>query len=165
MAKVQSSNELEQRLVELRDPDWNVRHVAARELVELGESAVEPLILLLEEDDTYLRGAAAKALGAIGNAAAVKPLVGLFDDENGAVRQEAVRALGLIGVDAVKPLLDNLKNPSATYQKCVVQALKEIRDPAVSDALKSLASDMDIPAALRWEAKLAVNRLREQPQR
>ncbi|MBT5533483.1 hypothetical protein HOK31_10515, partial [Candidatus Poribacteria bacterium] len=65
----------------------------------------------------------------------------------------------------VKPLLDRLKDPSPAFQRCVVQALKEIRDPAVGDALKSLASDMDIPAALRWEAKLAVNRLREQPQR
>ena len=102
---------------------------------------------------------------AIGDKAAVKPLIELFDDENGAVRQEAVRALGLIGVDAVKPLLDNLKNPSAVFQKCVVQSLKEIRDPAVSDALQTLAADMAIPAALRWEAKLAVNRLREQPQR
>ena len=66
MAKVKSSDELEMRLVELRDPDWNVRHVAARALVELGESASESLILLLEEDDTYLRGTAAKCLGEIG---------------------------------------------------------------------------------------------------
>jgi bilin biosynthesis protein len=165
MAKVQSSNELEMRLVELRDPDWNVRHVASRALVDIGESAVESLALLLEEDDNYLRGAAAKCLGEIGGAGGIGPLIDLFDDENGAVRQEAVRALGHIGVDAVKLLLDRIKDPSTTVQRCVVQALKEIRDPGVSPALQTLANDMDIPAALRWEAKIAVNRLREQPQR
>ena len=165
MATVESSNELENALTQLRDPDWNIRHTAARDLVEIGQPAVEPLILLLEEEDSYLRGQAAVCLGRIGDEAAIAPLIAKFDDSYSAVREESVRALGLIGGGAVKPLLAKVNHEKPAVRRCAIQALSSIRDASAHEALLEIADDMEIPASVRWEAKLAVNRLREKPQR
>lgn len=161
MAAVTSPKNLETRLVQLRDPDWNTRYAAARALVEMGEQSVDSLVLLLEEDDHYLRGQAAKCLGAIRDARAVAPLVRLLSDPNGAVRQEAVRALTFIGSDAVAPLMEQVAGGTPTTRRAAIQVLARLKDPSTRPALEAISKDMSEPPATRWEAKLAVNRLRE----
>jgi len=155
--------DLESQLVRLRDPDWNVRYTASRALVELGEEAVDSLIVLLEEDDHYLRGQAAMCLGAIRDSRAVSALVTVLDDPNGAVRQEAVRALGMIGESAVDPLLAVVREGTVGARRAAIQALTAVRNVSARQALEVIARDMDETPAVRWEAKLAVNRLRERP--
>jgi HEAT repeat protein len=161
MAEVKSPKELEMRLVQLRDPDWNVRYIAARALVRIGEEAVDSLVLLLEEDDHYLRGQAAKCLGAIGHERAVVPLLNRLTDSNGAVRQEAVRALIQIGHSAVPALLSKVSDPSPLVRRAAIQALASIRDASTRLTLEAIAKDLTELPAIRWEAKLAMNRLRE----
>jgi HEAT repeat protein len=161
MAKVTAPKDLEMRLVQLRDPDWNTRYIAARALIEMGEDAAESLTVLLDDDNHYVRGQAAKCLGAIGSETAVDALVRRLEDPNGAVREEAVKALGQIGSAAVQPLLERMKDPSPTVRRSAIRSLLAIRDPGARSALEAVAKDLNEVAAVRWEAKLAVNRLRE----
>ncbi|MDA1191155.1 MAG: HEAT repeat domain-containing protein [Candidatus Poribacteria bacterium] len=160
MAKVESPKELETRLVELRDPDWNVRYGASRALVELGDEAVDALIMLIDEDDTFLRGEAIKCLGKIGSADAIAALIDCLGDQNNSIRQDAVRALTLIGAPAVRALSLKIKDDSHVVRRAAIQALSALRDPSVRGDLEAIASDMGEVAAVRWEAKLAVQRLR-----
>ena len=163
MSKVTSPKELETRLVQLRDPDWHQRYAAARALIEIGDEAADALVVLLEDDDHYIRGQVCKCLGAIKSPRAVDPLIERLNDPNGAVRQEAVRALGMMGQPAVQPLLERVKEGSPGMRRGAIHALSTLRDASVRPALEAIAKDMMEPASVRWEAKLAVNRLRETP--
>lgn len=165
MAQIESTNELENALTQLRDPDWNIRHTAARDLIEIGQPAVEPLILLLEEEDSFLRAQAAVCLGRIADPSAIAPLIECFSDSYSAVREEAVRAVGFIGAEAVEPLMDKINHKVSYVRKCAIQALAAIQDASARDALQQIADDMDAYPAVRWEAKLAVNRFREGDQK
>jgi HEAT repeat protein len=71
-------------------------HEAVRAaVVELGTPAVLPLIQALGDGTSYVRAAACRALGAIGDRQAVPPLIQALGDWH--VREAACRALGQIG--------------------------------------------------------------------
>jgi HEAT repeat protein len=70
------------------------RRDAALALSESGdETAVEPLIAALEDDDEFVRALAAKALGEIGDERAIEPLRGALEDNDERVREAAETAL------------------------------------------------------------------------
>ena len=64
----------------LGDKSRRIRRWAERELVEIGEPAVEPLINALEDENWRARWRAADALGKIGEARAIEPLIRSFSD-------------------------------------------------------------------------------------
>ncbi len=65
-------------------------------LVKIGDSAVEPLILALKDDDKTVRQKAAWALGKIGDARAIKPLKQARGDTYDIVKATAIEALNEI---------------------------------------------------------------------
>jgi hypothetical protein len=109
---------------------------------ELGErravSAVQPLIDLLQDDNTQLRNQAVRTLGALGDARAVPSLVALARD--GETGETAIEALGEIGGDEVYPALleIGLNGP-----------------PAVRDRSLRQLFDMPIPKGKRSRAALS----------
>jgi HEAT repeat protein len=91
--------------------DYKSREAATRALIQIGQPAVEPLIATLGESYWSVRGAAAEALGAIGDARAVEPLIAALKDREEGVERMAIRALGWIGdTRAIKPLIDVIRN-------------------------------------------------------
>jgi HEAT repeat protein len=66
-------------------------------LVKIGPLAVEPLISLLKDENSYMRSFAAKALGELGDKRAVQPLVEVLKDEDEQVRKWATEALHKLG--------------------------------------------------------------------
>jgi HEAT repeat protein len=66
-------------------------------LVKIGPPAVEPLISLLKDENSYMRSFAAKALGELGDKRAVQPLVEVLKDEDEQVRKWATEALHKLG--------------------------------------------------------------------
>lgn len=90
-----------------------IRHAAARALVEIGAPAVELLLVALRNEDMGVRHRAAYALGDIGDPRAVHPLTAALKDAYGDVRRAAATALGKIGDSrAVEPLLAMFNNDS-----------------------------------------------------
>jgi len=94
-------------------------------LVELGDSAVEPLIKALRTDkDEVARWAAAEALGEIGDKRAVEPLIETLEqDVHPDVRWHAARALGEIGYEK---LVDALGQTG--YKKAVKSLTEASKD-------------------------------------
>jgi HEAT repeat protein len=108
--------------------------------VQIGASAVEPLIAAIEDQDQNTRRAAATALGQIGDRRAVKPLAAVLKDKSNSddVRQAAIQALGQIGdAHAVKPLIAALKHGGNddNVRRAAAEALGQIGD---ASAVKSL---------------------------
>jgi len=85
----------------------DVRKGAAAGLGDLkDETAVDPLIEALKDEDKYVRKNAAEALGKIGDRRAVGPLIEALKDEDWFVQEKAAAALGKMGDRrAVDPLL------------------------------------------------------------
>ena len=71
----------------------------------MDKRAVEPLLLLLEDQDSNVRKNACESLGKIGGERAVEPLIRMLEDENLDVEKAACVALGMIGDErAAEPL-------------------------------------------------------------
>ena len=114
---------------------------------ELGEVALAPLLVALEQNDDYLvRMRAAITLGKLGDPRAVEDLgVAVKDDDEWPVRQKAADALGELGdARAVDPLIAALREKKGNYsyevQMAAAAALAKIGDPravtALGDAVK-----------------------------
>jgi HEAT repeat protein len=102
-------------------------------LCKIGPAAVKPLILALKDDDPDMRGAAAAALGTIGDVQALKPLTFVLKDEDERVRRAVVWSLRRIA-----PLV--LTHPLQRKRKAAAWVLGRVGTvqavPALIEALK-----------------------------
>ncbi len=120
------------------------RRAAIGKLGEIGDPAVEALVLFMASPEAMIRWNTASALGNTGSERAVPSLIAALDDDNGTVRASAAFALGKIGdLRAVKPLVEafwdrgrGLAGPSAA-------ALGEIGDRSVIPDLERSIDDME----------------------
>jgi len=83
--------------------DEKLGYVAGFVLSQMGEIAVEPLLMTLRDEDPVLRSRAATVLGEIGLAFVRDPLRELLNDRNDQVREAAERAIERIGRAGVEP--------------------------------------------------------------
>lgn len=113
----------------LQHEDTRIWGEASGALIEIGEPAVEPLILALKDVNPRVRWIAAAALGEIGDARAVEPLVNaITTDPERDVRWHAVDSLGKIGdVRAIGPLTQSLKDKDSFVREAARGALKKIK--------------------------------------
>jgi len=104
---------LEKLLAELKSEDCTDREEAAEDLGRLGDiRASDSLIAALEDEEPYVRGAAATSLGVLKVIGAVEPLLDMLKTEYRTdVLRDIAFALGKIGDKrAIEPLRDLLKN-------------------------------------------------------
>ncbi len=73
--------------------DERLGYVASFVVSQMGEVAVEPLLLTLQDDNPVIRARAASALGDIGFARVVRPLRDLMNDRDVQVRRAAEEAI------------------------------------------------------------------------
>ena len=112
----------------LQHEDDSIWSKASGALIEIGEHAVEPLILALKDVNPRVRWIATSDLGAIGDARAVEPLIkAITTDPERDVRWHAVDALGEIGdVRAIGPLTQSLKDEDSYVLEAARGALEKI---------------------------------------
>lgn len=119
-----------QELLELfRDPEPEVRLVAAQVLAERDDSPPAHFVGLLQDNSYEVRLAAVQFLGRIRHRQIVELLVPLLSDQEVLVRQATARALGAIGqASAIEPLVGSLADKDEHMCRIVEQALEQI-DP------------------------------------
>ena len=144
-----------------------VRSSAAITLGQIGtEHGVYVLIQALKNDqDTEVRKAAARALGAIGNKAldAVPILIQALNDQDRRVRGSVAYALGQIGTaeaikaveKAVSTLIQALKDRDAAVRDNAAEVLGMTGKSAVPALIQALQNDQD--ATVRKGAILALS--------
>ena len=130
----------------LREIGWEppddpgaIRYLIAGEawldVVEYGETAIVPLIAILNSPDKEARWHAARTLGEIGKAA-VGPLVDILPDADDDIRWLVVMALAEVGSPAVNPLIRLLADPS--LGDTAAAALLKIGEPAAEACVLAL---------------------------
>lgn len=146
----QPADDTERALLAVARHDWPEN---VQEVIQLGSTAVEPLMTVLKGDRRDMQEHAAKALGEIGDARAVEPLVAALNAYDESTRKAAAEALGQIGDSrALEPLVMVLKD--VYVKQAAVSALQQI-DP---DWKNSEAVKRAVPAfvtALRDESTVA----------
>ncbi len=142
VGRLKNPRSVETLVLLLQDKVPAVRDEAIAALVAIGESAVEPLVAALHNQDWRVRLRATEALCVLKSPTAVEPLVRIVrHDPDTAVRQEAIRALGYIGdKTAVDPLLGVIEEPR--LQVRVIEALGRIGDRSVLPMLFRLVSEL-----------------------
>jgi HEAT repeat protein/photosystem II stability/assembly factor-like uncharacterized protein len=129
-------------LTALADPQPTGRwHAAMGALERMGEPSVEPLVAMLEGQDTDARRNAAQALGWIRSASATEALAyALKNDVDVAVRAKTAWALGEIGDPAAQRALERaqLHDSAIEVQTAAEWALSRL--PAQSEATVDLAT-------------------------
>jgi HEAT repeat protein len=103
------------------------RGTAINVLGDIGNAhAVEPLIVAINDENTYVNMAATEALGKIGTPA-VEPLIALLGNKSTDVRKAAAKTLGKIGdARAVEPLRAALYDENCLMGRAAADALDEI---------------------------------------
>ena len=110
----------------------------------LGRHTVPPLAQALQDEDEWVRRAACKALGEIGDAQAVPHLVQVLQDEDDRVRLEACRALGAIGdSQAIPHLIQALQDREWRVCHAACKALGEIGDAQAIPLLVQILQDTE----------------------
>ena len=122
----------------LKDDIWRVREESAKALGRLGdEDAVENILDLLDDENSYVVEASLKSLGKLGDVSVVDELSEKLDDREASIRIASAEALGEIGEeDAVDQLLGRLEvedNPRVLWS--ISDALSEC-DEGSADRLK-----------------------------
>lgn len=124
--------------------DAGYGHVAQNALVRIGPPAVEPLVAILNDKNTYkaARYQVVEALGQIGDKRAVEPLLGAFYNDSD-VRGSAATALGKLNdVRAVNSLIATLQKDNDFFKrKDAAMALGQFHDPHAQQALIAALQD------------------------
>lgn len=135
--------DVEKAIEVLTDPksDFQAKVFAADRLgrSDGGEPGVSALLGALHDPYAQVRGAAAFALGRLGDLRAVGPLVSALEDHSDEVRCRAAVGLGLIGsVSVLRSTAETEEPEDATIRWAAIQALGNLGHPAVDCLAKAL---------------------------
>ena len=155
--------EIEKLVADLRIVEkkgLNFLNETAKKLTNIGQNAVEPLIIGLKDKNRFVRIGSALALGDIGDIRAVEPLITALEDEDRQVRTYSAEALEKFGdaraFDALMSLLRN-KYEHPETRATAIDALGSIGDSRAKGALQAALHDKD--AFVRWAAEAALKKI------
>ena len=150
---------LDARIADLADPSSEVRRKAAYELVNEGDSAVDPLLLALASGSDTLRYIGAQVLGRIGAPRSAPLLLELSRDANTYVRKEAIIALGKIHIPSLRDTLPDIlqRENEVELRASAIEGLVALRDTLVVGALQTALTDTS--ALVRQSAIAALNKI------
>jgi HEAT repeat protein len=146
----------------------DVRGAAAKALGELkNDTAIEPLILALKDEDRWVRRDAAQALGEFRDARAVEPLIAVLRDlkgeSNEQIRLTVIETLGKLRDNrAVGSLITALKERNYWLRKAAADALGELKDARAVEPL-TIALQDKIPV-VREAVSEALRQIGQQPE-
>lgn len=146
----------------LADPSDNVLLAALSEANWFNDSiSIQPIILLLKNQNPKVREAAANALDGCQNPAAVDPLLLATRDNTAHVRAQAAVTLGRIGdAKAYGRLLELLKDPDAEVRESAVNGLRWLGRREAIEAISALA-EKDPSDSVKQMARRTVRELKQ----
>ncbi|MGB9837879.1 HEAT repeat domain-containing protein [Methanothermobacter sp.] len=117
-------------LEKLSDPSWQTRAVLVEALGEIGSKRAVPRLKRMvsgrkRDENRYVRGKVAEALGLIGDPDALESLIEALNDPYIFVRRKARAAIDLIDVE---PCLERFDNGEISFRYPIFWDLREVKD-------------------------------------
>ncbi len=130
--KKRELKEIAKLVTGLKSENTEIRTESANSLASKGETAVEHILPVLEEDYSGARAAAVYSLGKIGDKSAFKPILEKLRDENIQVQSLAISALGKFrDKRAIEPILPFLRHHEKDMRISAIGALNMIGNPKI----------------------------------
>jgi hypothetical protein len=107
-------------------------------LTRIGSLHIEPILELLESNDSTAKDMAVVVLIEIVDERAIEPLIKNLDDADEFRKWRIIQALTKIGEKSVESLIKALDNKDRKIQKCVAEALFKIGNEQAIDAIKNV---------------------------
>ena len=116
-------------LIEELGKDHKERSIAQKQLVEMGEIAVEPLIAVMLTENGRSCWVAAQTLGKLKDPRSIQPLISVLLSENQLLGSAAATALSSYGDDDVAiQLVKALPDARIIVQQTIIKLLQELND-------------------------------------
>ena len=126
----------------LGSPDPQLRQFVAYLLGQAGDSrAIEPMIDALQDEHVGVRGAAANALGNIGDPAAVPYLIPLLRHSNPQLVVWAAFALTRLGRDSFNVLENMMQVDDVDVRRSTILAFQQLGDQRAIPLLLAVTND------------------------
>ncbi|MBI5669615.1 MAG: HEAT repeat domain-containing protein [Chloroflexi bacterium] len=126
----------------LRSPDVQIRQFVAYLLGQAGDArAIEPLIDALQDEHAGVRGAAANALGTIGDVSAVPYLKPLLNHNSPQLVVWAAFALTRLGHDHFAVLEAALQSAEVDVRRSAILAMQQLGDRRAIEPLLAVCDD------------------------
>ena len=140
--------------------DYHLRDAAQAALLEIGASAVEPLIAALKDSGWSGRFGAAQVLGKMGDPRALGPLTALLSDKDESMHVAGIGGLGeLRDPGGVAPLAALLSDASEDTRRQAALALGYIGHVSAVQPLVVALRDED--SGVRWVSAQQLGRIRD----
>ena len=143
LGKIGSSKAVKPLIGQLGEDSWTIRKAAAEALWEIGQPAVEELIIQLKAANADIQFWSIQILGEIGDKEAVQPLIEKLHDgeQNEEKKISIIKALGEIEDEsAIDTLIEQLGSSSWFVRRAAGEALWQIGSPAIEPLTRSLKS-------------------------
>lgn len=151
LANFPADHVVEHLLDALRDPEATVVEIAMQHLSQIGPTALDSLIDLLQSQLPALRGLAAEILGIIGDPRAVPHLEALLrDSEIVSLRN---RSVGQLASDALERIGSPQQPAGDAVSPILVAATMELVQTASSEDLETLASLIQGLQSAEWRER------------
>ena len=152
LGKINDTRAVAPLIQALRDEDSYIRTKAAGALVNIGESSVESLIKVMDDNDVNVRMRAAETLDKLHWKPSTESNWALF-----LIAKQNWSQVEKLGKPVVAPLIDVLKDVDAGVRKSAVIALGNIGDASILEPLIKALKDGD--AGVRMNAVIALGKL------
>lgn len=157
MSEITNLTPVERLMINLASQDRQIRRQARKQLVAMGQVIIPVLLKALIDPNDQIRWQSAKALNEIGDPTAAVGLVKALEDEALEVRWRAAEALVTLEHDGLIPLLQALRQHSASVylregahhvlrSLAVTSNLKDLVEPVLA-ALEDIEPVMAVPVA------------------
>ncbi len=134
--------------------DWDSRKYAIKTMGKINDERVlDPLISMLKNDE--FKDDATRALSELGQPAVEKLIIALEDKDEFVRKQSILALGEIKDPEAVEPLIKNLKDEDWWIRLTSAAALEKIGDPRGRDAVKPLLKDPDVVVQMRIERMLS----------
>ena len=111
---------------------------------EIRQRVIDGLVTALQDNEPWVRGNAAEALGKIGDKLIIPYLIKALGDKNTLVRATAAEALGQFSDDhSTEVLIRALKDEDWNVRFNAVKSLGQKKDPKALSVLKGLKQDLN----------------------
>jgi HEAT repeat protein len=127
----------------LRDDDEQVKDVASRLIVKVGQPAIKEISPLLTDPDTKIRIKVVNMLGSIGHIEALASLQSALDAREREIRDAAIIALGQLGKAAIPALKEQLADLNWNKRWSGVYSLRLIGGKEAAAAIVRALNDKD----------------------